>query len=210
MSFLETWAENDLIFNNSFSGYTAFSTARQRTGDRGRYPGGVCTIVRNELVNYVQRVNCSLHDCVVLLFDGKLFSLGKDVLLINAYISPQYSTVYGYLPSRNGVELLENEILDLMTKLPDVHIIVAGDLNARTGVEPDFIFDDDTAFVCSDFVSYDKDDFYIPRVSKDQEMNKFGRDLLSLCCSFNLHFLNGRVGDDANQGDYTCIANAGN
>ena len=186
-----------------------FNTARKRASTRGRYAGGVCTIVRNKLANYVTCLKTNLHDCIFLLFDGCVFDLSKSVLFCSVYIAPEYSTIYESLSSTNGVELFENELLDILTKLPDVYVIVLGDLNARTGVQLDYIPDDSTKYVIDSGVAYDRDDFELPRVSKDKSVNSFGRSLLSLCCSLNLHIVNGRLGYDAGRGDFTCIVNLG-
>ena len=81
------------------------------------------------------------------------------------------------------------------------------DFNSRTGNENDFIPDDDSNFVVNDFQVYNADSFNIPRASKDTIVNNFGLSLLSLCCSFNLHMLNGRSGNDAGVGNFTCLSN---
>ena len=38
--------------------------------------------------------------------------------------------------------------------------------------------------------------------------NNFGRILVDLCCTYNIHILNGRCSNDSD-GNYTCIANEG-
>ena len=38
--------------------------------------------------------------------------------------------------------------------------------------------------------------------------NNFGRILVDLCCTYNIHIVNGRCSDDSD-GNYTCIANEG-
>ena len=57
-------------------------------------------------------------------------------------------------------------------------------------------------------MSYQTDYFNIPRKSKDRSYNRFGISLLNLCCSFNVHTLNGRLVGDTD-GNFTCIANNG-
>ena len=93
--------------------------------------------------------------------------------------------------------------------MPEVFVICVGDLNARTGAEPDYIIDDDPTYVIDEASMYDVDSFNIPRVSKDTVVNAFGRSLMLLCNTFNVHMLNGRVGDDSNCGDFTCITATG-
>ena len=38
--------------------------------------------------------------------------------------------------------------------------------------------------------------------------NNFGRILVDLCCTYNIHIVNGRCSDDSDD-NYTCIANEG-
>ena len=50
--------------------------------------------------------------------------------------------------------------------------------------------------------------FDMPRNSKDETYNRFGISLIDLCCSINIHVLNGRMFDDRN-GEITCTSNNG-
>ena len=128
----------------------------------------------------------------------------------SAYIPPQYSPFYDGLDESNGVELFESHLLNVLSILPDVHEIIAGDFNARIVVESDVIFDDNPNYVINAQNQYSEDTFpALARVSKDKEINAFGRSLLSMCTTFNMHILNGRAGTDANNGDFTCITNTG-
>jgi len=75
-----------------------------------------------------------------------------------------------------------------------------GDLNSRTGCEPDFITDDtlhDSIHNAVDnVILYNKDNPEIARNSEDSEFNTSGRRLIQLCRTTNLRILNGRtVGD---------------
>ena len=69
---------------------------------------------------------------------------------------------------------------------------------------------DSTEFVpeLCDNPSYDADDFNTPRENVDKEINNYGRDLISLCQSYGMHIVNGRVTGDE-EGNITCVANGG-
>ena len=84
-------------------------------------------------------------------------------------------------------------------------MIIAGDLNARTGGLTDFILDnyDDSS---SDQLDYDE--FSQQRNSKDMQANNFGRVLVDLCCKLNVHILNGRFDGDK-YGEFTCCTAQG-
>ena len=89
-----------------------------------------------------------------MLFNGVIFGVDKDILMCS---------IYGSLPSTNGIELLENELTDILSKLPEVYVIITGDLNARTGEEPDYIIDDNTKYVIDSSFVYNKDDTCVER-----------------------------------------------
>ncbi|XP_077996531.1 uncharacterized protein LOC144449832 [Glandiceps talaboti] len=157
----------------------------------------------------IKPVDSNLKDCIFILIDGNLVGNIRDILLCGVYIPPEHSTFYNDLNSDNGVELFEGQLVEVISKLPDVDVIVTGDFNARTGCESDYIIDDDPKYVIDDNCDYDADSFCVRRASKDKIVNTFGRTLLSLCATFNLHIVNGRSGSDVNNGDFTCISNNG-
>ena len=105
----ETWAESGNHFENSFPGFTVFSTWRQKKLSTGRFSGGVCTLVRNSFIDSVKQVQTNLQDCIFLLLKGVIFNLEKDILFCGIYIPPEHSTFYNNLDSNNGVELFETE-----------------------------------------------------------------------------------------------------
>ena len=105
--------------------------------------------------------------------------------------------------------MLDDRITQLRSIHPDSYVYLAGDLNARTGELLDFIPGDSLDFVFNTSVEYYADQFELPRSSCDKEnVNSFGRALIDLCCTHNIHIVNGRASDNA-VGHYTCIANNG-
>ena len=72
----------------------------------------------------------------------------------------------------------------------------------------DYIPSDDLDFVFGE-TDYPTDPFDMPRNSKDDTYNRFGISLLDLCCSINIHVLNGRMFDDRN-GEITCRSTSNN
>ena len=86
-------------------------------------------------------------------------------------------------------------------------MFIAGYLNARISTLQDYIPFDDLDFVFGE-TDYPTDPFDMPRQSKDETHNRFGISLLDICCSCNIHVLNGRMFDDKN-GEITCISNNG-
>ena len=88
-------------------------------------------------------------------------------------------------------------------------LYLAGDFNARTKDFLDFIPNDNLNYVFDVETGYKSDYFDISRNDKDNEKsNSFGRSLVDLCCTHDIHILNGRLFNDY-LGNYTCITNNG-
>ena len=99
-----------------------------------------------------------------------------------------------------------------MSNLPDVYILCGGDYNARTGSNPDFIEDDLLEYSENQNTSHWDfiiDFFNMRRFSADRTINNFGKTLLDLCSTLNIHIMNGRCGNDFEKGDFTYIGNNG-
>ena len=66
---------------------------------------------------------------------------------------------------------------------------------------------DDLQYVFGE-TNYESDDFDMKRNNKDGVYNLFGISLAELCCTFDMHIINGRLFGDQD-GNFTCIANNG-
>jgi len=101
-----------------------------------------------------------------------------------------------------------HEILTTIEEdLGNVLFLIGGDLNARIKDFIDFIDDDNLDYVYNGDVAYPGDEFRLPRASSDSNYNTFGLSLIDLCCSKDVHVLNGRF-SDVNV-HITCTANGG-
>ncbi len=80
-------------------------------------------------------------------------------------------------------------------------------MNSRIKDFYDFIPNDDLDFIFNN-VAYPSDNFEMPRKSKDKSYNSFGMSFIDVCCTFDIHVLNGRLFGDKN-GEFTCFANGG-
>ena len=126
---------------------------------------------------------------------------GKDFLLGTAYISPMHSSY-----SKNVLvnqfrtwEILTEELAKFKCQY---RIGLVGDFNARTGILPDVIINDDDKYVCLPD-DYTTDAGIIPRNNCDSIINQFGERLVELCRMSGLRIVNGRkIGDSA--GKKTC------
>ena len=203
----ETWSKTNSQFCDLLPSHVLYSTIRKKRRKKGRCAGGLCVFVNKTLEKHIKHVYSYNKDIevIVLSIDRCLFSAEKDILFCYVYIPPINSVVY--TSEENGINIFETVLLTLSVKFNDPLLIVAGDLNSRTGNTNDFIVND--SCVNTPFEEwYTSDNFSIPRSSKDSVVNLFGLSLAELCCTFNLHILNGRSNDDL-LGEYTFTANDG-
>jgi len=83
------------------------------------------------------------------------------------------------------------------------HILLAGDFNARTAREPNYIEQDTNSYVPlpQNYVV----DILSMRASHDTHINNYGTLLLQLCAGSELRIINGRKGSDQGIGSFTCF-----
>ena len=121
------------------------------------------------------------------------------------YLPPEGSNRYN--DEKNGVEIVNEKLREMKVVHPDSHVVLLGDLNARTGREADYIIDDSVNWM-PNMEWYATDNFDILRKSKDAHVNTFGKSLLNLCKEMDLHILNGRSDSDS-EGEYTFVSDQG-
>ena len=105
-------------------------------------------------------------------------------------------------------DMFEEISLDMAifkNKYTGCEFIISGDMNGRTGTQPDYIIQD-----CSDYLplpdEYVEDNMACnERFSEDKIVNVQGRRLLDICKMSSLRILNGRIGVDYNIGRITCV-----
>ena len=112
--------------------------------------------------------------------------------------------VFGY----NGIDIMENNLLDIISKYPDSNLLLARDVNARCGDLQDISSNDELDYILNNNYFYENDDFNEERKSKDSTTNTFGISLIELCKSYGIHIVNGRSKPD-DEGESTCTANEG-
>ena len=210
-AFNETWSKSLDEFNDFLEGYICFNNNRKKRYSKGRYSGGVCVFIRADLVEkgFIKRVFNHLDNCVFLRLDGELLHLNNSVIFCFLYISPEGSTSYNNINTNNGIELLEDSILEVITKYTNDELVLAGDFNARCGLLQDYMENDDVDYIFNDENSlYDIDYFKANRNSKDTICNQFGMTLIELCKTLGIHMLNGRIFNDKTD-NFTSTANDG-
>ena len=89
----------------------------------------------------------------------------------------------------------------MTSKYPECRLFLGGDFFPRTGNLYDYVIDDSVDYLPADY--YEPDYFNIPRNTKDNVINQFGKVLIELCKELDIHFLNGRFTGDRH-GEMTC------
>jgi exonuclease III len=180
------------------SGYRCFNNTR-----KDKKFGGVCTMIRNELINGVQRVSTSISDLVVCKLKHTFFNVKSDIFIVNAYVKPANTS--SKTSDENGFDLLRSIDELVNNLLPRGLVIICGDFNARLGHEPDFIINDINGAdshvpIPDDYIK----DTLVRRNSRDSKTNSYKRPFLDIILNNKMHILNGRTLGDL-RGEYTCI-----
>ena len=207
--FQETWTTesecpNDMLLT---CGYSGLSRIWKKSYKMGHPPGGVSVFIHDSVRHGIKDVSdvCFSKFIITILCDKTCFGMSHDILMFCCYLPPSGST--SYESEQNGIEVLYDCIINVTARYPDTHVMIVGDLNARTGDESDFIHDDNAAYIPGGNL-YSPSDFDIPRFSSDKEVNVFGENLLEICKSLDIHIVNGRSQSDP-VGQFTFISSRG-
>ena len=217
--FTETFMDVNFDYKQVFHDFVKYFAPAKKLSKQGRNSGGVLLLVKNSLSPFVKEIKLdNTNNMIAILIDKKVFNADKDVVLVACYIPPEGSPVYNNLEIKDGILILEENILQSFSK-DNVHMIVCGDLNARTGeVQPE---EEDIArgFIHNGVESDDEDDDNVDddvestltdtclhkRKSKDKTINSFGKSLLDFCFLFNLCLMNGSCASDP-EGEFTFVS----
>jgi hypothetical protein len=177
-------------------GYSTVRKDRPKSSN-GRHYGGWAVLIKEPLRKQGIKIIEQTVDFVWIKVCHGPFKIETDLYICIAYIPPHESS---YLkPDFDILEQIQNGIVKY-SRIGQV--VLTGDLNARTGLELDFVKEDMATNIPQD-LQYVMDKQIPPRNSLDQTINSRGREILDLCISSRLRILNGRkIGDTL--GYYTC------
>ena len=193
------------MLRETLHGYDTIIKHGKKLSKHGRASGGIVVCTKRSVSHFFTYVGD--FDCgIVFIISDEVFE--TPTLFIVCYLPPANSPFYK-CTQNNGMEILENELIKLKSMYPTYSVILTGDFNARTKDCQDFIQDDSCSYLpLPNF--YVEDKFNSKRKTKDThgELNEYGKLLLNLCCTFDIHFLNGRsLGD--REGELTCYTENG-
>ena len=102
----------------------------------GRNSGGVLLMVKKAFERFVEVVDLSLDNLIVLRLNKCIFGTDKDVILCGVYICPSDSSYYkqDHIDVTSSICTLEHCLLDCIQRYDDECMyFLCGDFNARTG-----------------------------------------------------------------------------
>ena len=186
---VETFAEE--FQSILFKDHTMYIKPAVRFTKQGRRSGGVICLIRNSIVPYVRELSCNSGHFLLFLLDKCLFNVSKDVLYVCAYVHPEGSPYYAYFDIDNGINLLEECLVDNILSLDDVFVFLCGDLNSRTmDIFPNIYNEDDMyehVLERSDItVSYH-------RCSEDVVLNGYGKIIAEYVLCVRIRYLKWRM-----------------
>jgi hypothetical protein len=169
--------------------------------------GGIAILVRQTMCKYVEVLESSSQN--VLWFKIEENFLGENCIFGAVYIPPEGSKY----SSISIFDDIENNIIELADH--ESKICLLGDFNSRSGKLNDFAnFDHHISdalnfeisqknILCKN--SLEELGYTTDRYSSDTtKVNNYGHRLIQLCKTFNIHIVNGRIGNDSYVGKTTC------
>ena len=198
--------------SEEFSKHGFITFIKNRKNLTPRRSGGVLTAVKTELCHHVHRIECTEDFIIPLKLDKRLLDLDKDTIFITAYVPPctsRYANIDHFTK-------ISNTILDYDPD--DFYHLLAGDLNAHTGLKSDLVtfdeallrlleIDEDTRARLEITGTMDTLGIPIERSSVDQKADSgnYGQALLDLCKNHFLCIFNSRAGSDMSIGKATTM-----
>lgn len=203
----ETWSESKDDLQNLIPNYRNEVNCARRYSKHGRAGGGIVLYYRDKYSPGVRRIYHEFPYAIICRLQSCILKIQTDVILICSYLPPEGANDYVYQSlEQNGVEILHELMIKIRSEYPSDAVLLMGDLNARVGQENDFI--DDNVTHMSGMEWYIEDSFHLNRASRDKNVNSFGKSLLNLCVTFDIHLLNGRIDKDIG-GEFTNITQSG-
>ena len=137
-----------------------------------------------------------------LKLNKNVFDFQRDVVIGCCYIPPENSS----RQVRDDFDMYNAIITDMaqFDVIYNCEFLVCGDFNSRTALSPDYVLNDNSSHIPlpDDYIADDQS--VIPRQNSDKVINNNGRKLIDMCKMCNLRIANGRLGQDAGVGNFTC------
>ena len=191
----ETWWDGKTSIQ--IKGCTFIGKSRGKRYLKGRNPGGIGFLVKNEWERYIEVINTKHEEwlCIALTIEESKIYIIFGVI----YQHPISSNLH----NENLYVNLEEELYNIMGKYNNYELCLLGDFNARIGTRDVYDMDGQMNQI-TEGINYGN----IQRSSKDKVVNKEGEKLLEFCVSNNLFIANGNLDNDM-EGEYTFLNSCG-
>ena len=200
----ETWTNEQTDIQ--LDGYFEYKLSRKRHKRAKRDSGGLAIFIREKLKKEVVLVKCDSDDIMWIRIDGSLLPTGKALYICLTYVLPKGSSRTAHVTENVYDRIMLHMAEFEQQNQSEIHFLVAGDCNAHTRSMNDWVESDDydNSFVPLPDFYIDDFSFPIKRASKDnKQVCSNGNQLLDFCKTTGLRIVNGRIGDDRNNGDFT-------
>lgn len=200
--FTETWLREGQDAPE-LAGFTAsLNLPRSRRLQRGGTRGGIAVYVANALAPKVTVLSTGPQGCYALLRLDGCIGQEEDAYMFACYMPPEGSPAL----AGKGAGVWEALREEVGATLRQGHVLVVGDLNARTATVPDFPGTISHP-IREPFQSAGAEPVRSQRHSRDplERPNRWGRELLELCISTSMRIANGRVSGDE-RGEVTFVS----
>jgi exonuclease III len=202
----ETFVDKSFDYSGFFIDFLKFVAPARKLSHFRRNSGGVVLLVKKCLEHFVEEIKLDCANAVAVKLNKRVLGTDKDIVLVGCYIVPEGGPLYNNTDLQDGIVILEESLLQVVHD-DDVHVMICGDLNARTGSSQSK--NEDIMNFETHIGFYDEDlEESCLRHSKDNTMNNFGKSLLDLCFMFDLDIMNGYCKGDK-EGEYTFVSPQG-
>ena len=198
--FLETWLDKKESLK--IEGFWDYSQIRKKHDKAIRHSGGITILVKNCFRPGIKLVKDE-EGFIWFKLLKSFFELDNDLFVCAAYIPPQ-NTTRRISNKTDYWENLTKSIIDYNSK---GNILITGDLNARVGINKYELNlrDKQIDQLCPIEHNWN---LINRRNNCDIKVNKFGKNLIEICNSFNLTIANGKIAGNR-LGNFTCFNSGG-
>ena len=203
----ETWTDDFSDISVNHVEHFVLNRKYIKAGSR-RNSSGIILYLRNKFVSNDTLVFTSEDDFLWVKISKTVLSSDKDLYICLCYIIPDESSRQTIVES-NIFDRLVDSVVHIENKAQnDCSLLICGDFNSRTSINPDFVVDDDPVHMSVLPDEYTLD-IELQRFSEDRgHTDNNGLLLLELCKQTGLRIMNGRVGDYG-IGRYTFVGSRG-
>ena len=171
----------------------------RKISNNGRYYGGSLLLIKNEIREGIKIISDLNGDKIWIKMENKIFNFERDIYICFLYVPPLTSIYVKNL----DYDLLQEVEGEMSRFSATGNVILAGDFNAKTNIENDFVSDIQDNHSPINEIEIYLSDKPIRRENQDEHpVDLQGQRMLDLCKCSQLRILNGRTKGDRT-GKYT-------